>query len=91
MKSSEDSRYRFLLLCGWLAPVIIGLVITVVGQLTPDYNQVTDSISRMGTPDRPYAWLLHSGYYVYGVLMLIAAYGISRTIGSVPGANGLGF
>ena len=89
MKSSEDSRYRFLLLCGWLAPVIIGLVITVVGQLTPDYNQVTDSISRMGTPDRPYAWLLHSGYYVYGILMAIAAYGLSRTIGSAANTNSL--
>ncbi len=57
--------------------------------MTPDYNQVSDSISRMGTPDRPYAWLLHGGYYVYGTLMGIAAYGLSRTIGSVPGANSL--
>jgi hypothetical membrane protein len=89
MKSSEDSKYRLLLFCGVLAPIILGVVITVVGQLTPDYNQVSDSISRMGTPDRPYAWLLHGGYYVYGTLMGIAAYGLSRTIGSAPGANSL--
>ncbi len=87
MKSSEDSRYRLLLFCGMLAPIIMGVVIIVVGQLTPDYSQVSDSISRMGTPERPYAWLLHSGYYVYGILMGIAAYGLSRTIGSTPMAN----
>jgi len=89
MKSSEDSKYRLLLFCGMLAPIIIGVIIIVVGQLTPDYNQISDSISRMGTPERPYAWLLHGGYYVYGTLMGIAAYGLSRTIGSTPRANGL--
>ena len=89
MKSSEDSKYRLLLFCGMLAPIIMGAIIIVVGQLTPDYNQISDSISRMGTPDRSYAWLLHGGYYVYGILMGIAAYGISRTIGSTPRANGL--
>jgi len=89
MKSNEGSKYRFLLLCGVLAPIIIGVVIIVTGQLTPDYSQVSDSVSRTGTPGRPYAWLLHGGYYVYGILMGIAAYGLSRTIGSVPGANGL--
>ena len=89
MKSSEDSKYRLLLFCGMLAPIIMGVVIIVVGQLTPDYNQISDSISRMGTPDRPYAWLLHDGYYIYGILMAIAAYGLSRTIGSAPGANRL--
>ena len=89
MKSSKDSKYRLLLFCGMLAPIIMGVVIFVVGQLTPDYNQVSGSISQMGTPDRPYAWLLHAGYYVYGILMAVAAYGLSRTIGSAPRANSL--
>ncbi len=89
MKSSEDSKYRPLLFCGVLAPIIMGVVIIVVGQLTPDYSQVSDSISRMGIPERPYAWLLHSGYYVYGILLGIAAYGLSRTIGSRSKTNAL--
>ena len=74
MRANEDRKYRFFLFCGILAPIIIGIVIIVVGQLTPDYNQVSDSISWMGIPDRPYAWLLHGGYYVYGILMCMAAY-----------------
>ena len=89
MKSSENSKYKLLLICGILAPIIMGVIIIVVGQLTPDYNQITDSISLMGTQDRPYAWLLHGGYYFYSILMGIAAYGLSRTIGPTPRANGL--
>ena len=87
MNAHEGSKYRFLLFCGMLAPIIIGVVIAIVGQLTPDYNQISDSISRMGTPDRPYRWLLHSGYYTYGVLMSMAAYALSRTISSVSKGN----
>jgi len=89
MKSKEDNGYRFLLFCGVLAPIIMGVVIIVVGQLTSDYNQVSDSISLMGTADKPYAWFLHGGYYIYGILMGIAAYGLSRTIGPAPNTNSL--
>ena len=87
MKSSEDSKYRLFLFCGVLAPMILGVVIIVVGQLTPNYNQVSESISRMGTPDKPYAWLLHGSYYFYGILIGIAACGLNRTIGSISKTN----
>ncbi len=89
MKSNQDSKYRFLLFCGVLAPFLLGIIIIVVGQLTPDYSQVTDSVSKAGIPGKPYAWLLHGGYYIYGILMGVAAYGLNRTLSSVPGASGL--
>jgi len=89
VKPSEESKYQLLLFCGVLAPIVLGAIIIIVGQLTPDYSQVSDSISRMATPGSPYAWLLHGGYYMYGILMGVAAYGLSRTIGSIPRANSL--
>lgn len=89
MKSDKETKYRFFLFCGVLAPIILGITIVVAGHLTPDYNQVTDTISKMGISGRPYTWLLHSGYYVYALLMGVAAYGLSRTLNSVPGANNL--
>ncbi len=89
MKPDENGKYRRLLFCGIVAPIFMGVVIITVGHLTPDYSQITDSISLMGIPERPYAWLLHSGYYFYGSFMGIAAYGVSRTIGSIPRANSL--
>ncbi len=89
MKSSEDSKYRFLLFCGVLAPVIMMVVILVIGQITPDYNPITDTISRMGTADRPYAVVLHGSYFAYGVLIGIAAYGLCQTMGCTNSAKTL--
>jgi hypothetical membrane protein len=89
MKSSGDSTSRSLLLCGVLAPVMMMVIILVIGQITPDYNPISDSISRMGTPDRPYAMLLHSSYFVYGVLMSMAAYGLCQTMGCTDSARRL--
>ena len=89
MKSSWDSTYRFLLFCGVLAPVMMMVIILVIGQITPDYNPISDSISRMGTPDRPYAVVLHGSYFVYGVLMGTAAYGLCQTMGCTDSAKRL--
>ena len=69
MRSTRDNKFRFLLFCGVMAPVMMMVTILVIGQITPDYNPVSHTISRMGTPDRPYAVVLHCGYFVYGILM----------------------
>jgi len=89
MKSSGDSTSRFLLFCGVLAPITLMVIILVIGQITPDYNPISDSISRMGTPDRPYAVVLHGSYFVYGVLMGMAAYGLCQTMGCTESAKRL--
>ena len=89
MKSSWDNKSRFLLFCGVLAPVTMMVVILVIGQITPDYNPISDTISRMGTPDRPYAAVLHSSYFIYGGLMGIAAYGLYQTMGCTDNAKKL--
>jgi hypothetical membrane protein len=65
------------------------VIILVIGQITPDYNPISDSISRMGTPDRPYAVVLHGSYFVYGVLMGIAAYGLCQTMSCTDSAKRL--
>lgn len=79
MKQITSSRYRNLIICGISAPFFLGLVITVTGCITPGYNQVTDSISFMGITEQPCAWLLNTGYYVYGILLALAAWGLYRT------------
>ena len=89
MKSSGDNKFQFLLFCGVMAPVMMMVTILVIGQITPDYNPVSQTISRMGTPDRPYAAVLHGGYFVYGILMGIAAYGLWQTMGCTDSGKGL--
>jgi len=89
MKSKEDNISRFLLLCGVFAPIIMMVIIIVVGQITPDYNPISDTISQMGTPERPYAIVLNGGYVIYGILMGLAAYGLYRSISSTTTAQRL--
>jgi hypothetical membrane protein len=84
MKPYRDAKSRISLICGMIAPVILGLTVLVVGYITPGYNPISDSVSLMGTPEQPYAWLLSSGYWIYGVLMCIAVYGLSRIFINIP-------
>jgi len=54
-------------------------MLIVLGQITPNYNPVSQTISLMGTADRPYAWVLNTSYAAYGLLMGVAALGLSRS------------
>lgn len=87
MKSSGDTTARLLLLCGVLAPVMMMVIILVIGQITPDYNPISDTISQMGTPDKPYAIVLNGGYVIYGILIGVAAYGLYRSMSSTTVAK----
>lgn len=89
MKPTGDNIPRFLLLGGVLAPVMIMLIITGVGQITPDYNPLSDTISQMGIPGKPYAMVLHGGYLIYGLLMGAAAYGLCQSLDFTKQAKGL--
>ncbi len=71
---------RFLLFCGILAPIILMATIVVVGQMTPDYDPISDTISQMGTPERPYFAVLRNSYTIYGLLIAAAAYGLYRRV-----------
>src|SRR3990172_6990471 len=81
MKSKADNISRLSLLCGVFAPVMLMVTIIILGEMTSDYDPVSDSISQMGAPGRPYANVLSSGYAVYGLLMSVAAYGLYRAMG----------
>ncbi len=78
MKQCGDRLTQLFLFCGILAPPVMMIAILVIGQITPNYDPISDSISRMGTPDKPYAMMLHGGYFIYGILMLMATYGLYR-------------
>lgn len=84
MKPHRDIKSGIFLCCGMIAPLILGTTVLVVGYITPGYNPISDSVSLMGTSEQPYAWLLSSGYWIYGVLMCFAAYGLNRIFINIP-------
>jgi len=75
-----DRIARFLLLFGVFAPITMMVIIIVVGQITPDYNPISDTISQLGTPSSPYSLVLNSGCFVFGILIGVTAYGFYRRL-----------
>jgi hypothetical membrane protein len=84
VKLNDDRVTRFLLLCGVLAPIMLASVIFIVGQITPDYNPVSDTVSQSGTPDSPYSVVLNAGFVVYGISMCGVAGGFYRRLRYAP-------
>ena len=80
METKEDKISRFLLICGVLAPVMMIIIIIIVGEITPNYSPVSNTISQMGTPNSRYAIVLNSGYVFYAILMGSASYGLYRSM-----------
>ncbi len=77
----ENSRFTSiaLLLC-ILAPMAIMAIIIIVGQITPDYDPVSDTISLMGAREKPYSFILNTGYVIYGALICTAAYSLYKGV-----------
>ena len=55
IKLNIDRIARFLLLFGVFAPVTMMVTIIVVGQITPNYNPISDTISQLGASNNPYS------------------------------------
>jgi hypothetical membrane protein len=70
---------RLWLVCGMAAPAALMAVVIVLGQTTPDYSPVSQTISTMGMPGRRYALVLNGSYALYGVAMGLAAFGLFRS------------
>jgi len=79
MKSGLNRSATLWLLFGLLAPILLVANVTVLGQLTPNYDPVAETVSIMGIPGQPYAWALNGGYVVYAALISVAAFGLFRS------------
>ncbi len=80
IKLNGDRIARFLLLFGVFAPITMMVIIIVVGQITPDYNPISDTISQLGTPSSPYSLVMNSSYVIFGILVGVTAYGFYRRL-----------
>ena len=79
--STAERAARVALLGGVLAPCMLVAVILIVGQVTPGYDPISETISQAGTSDSRYAALQNSAIILYGLLMLGVAYGWYKRLG----------
>jgi hypothetical membrane protein len=60
------------------------ILIIVAGQIDPNYSSVSDTISQLGAPNRPYSIVINTSYVIYGVLICGVAYGFHRKLRYIP-------
>lgn len=86
-KLNSDQITRLLLLCGVFTPIMLAILVIVLGQITPDYNPFTDTISQLGTQDKSYSTVINASFVIYGVLIGGATYGFYRILRHIPMAK----
>jgi hypothetical membrane protein len=55
------------------AAVLLGVTILLTGELTPGYDHRYDTVSRLASPDQPYAMVVRSTIVAVGVLVTLTA------------------
>ncbi len=75
-RTNDKKIISFAYILGIFAIIMMSSIIITVGQITPDYNPISDTISRMGAKIAPYSSVLNSGYIIYGTIILIIAFNL---------------
>jgi hypothetical membrane protein len=75
-KAHDRKIISLVYILGIFAIIMMSSIIITVGQITPDYNSISDTISRMGARIAPYSSILNTGYIIYGIIILVIAYNL---------------
>jgi hypothetical protein len=81
MRRANERAIGWLLLCGILSPLLLGIFVIVAGLVTPDFSFVSDSISQLGARGRPHPEVMNGGFMVCGVLINGFAHGLYWRLG----------
>jgi len=67
----DDYRVHALALCGLIAlQQLLIIFIVVAAAVTPGYSHVSNTVSQLGSQDRPYPWIMNTGFIIYGLLII---------------------
>lgn len=80
LRQFDNRLINYMCFLGIFSLVMMMAIIITVGQITPDYSPVSDTISQMGARDRPYSIVLNSGYIIYGTIIIGIIYNIYRRL-----------
>lgn len=73
---------------GILAPLLFIFALSTFSFLTPNYSNLTNAVSELGTPDAPFALLWNLlGFGLVGLLTLALALGLYLDLNPGPGAK----
>lgn len=74
--------------CGVVAPIVFILALVVFSLFTPNYSNLTNAVSELGTMGAPYAlaWNIF-GFTLVGLLIIAFAWGLHLDLRPGPGAS----
>ena len=75
-RTNDKKIMSYVYILGIFAIIMMSSIIIIVGQITPDYNPTSDTISRMGAKIAPYSSVLNTGYIIYGIIILIITFNL---------------
>jgi hypothetical membrane protein len=69
-------KTRSAVVCGLLAPLLVGGLLIVCSDRTPNYNNLTQTVSELGFPGFPAAMIWNLGNIMVGGLIVVFAWGL---------------
>jgi hypothetical protein len=62
--------------CGILAPPLMVFFILLAGYMTPGYNHITDTVSKLGDQASQHPGIMNTGFISYGALIIVFSYAL---------------
>jgi hypothetical protein len=72
-------------LCGLIAPIVFGTLVTIGGVVYENYSHASQAISELGGVESQFAVLQNANFFITGALITIFAFGLYRSMGSIGG------
>jgi len=82
-----DPASRWLCLCGVLMPWVTVAFVAAASLANPGYSHVSETVSLLGTHERPHPEVIRVGFVVLGLLALCFTWGLYRVLKRGPGAR----
>lgn len=72
---------------GFAGPLLFAVGVIVAGAATPGYSHLSEPISQLAEPARPY-WLIQvAGFVVFGISMIVIAFALWQSLSAGSGAK----
>lgn len=78
----HDRVNRPFLMCGVLAPPLLGVFVIAAGLVTPEYSYLSEPISQLGAQGKAHPEVMNAGLILSGMLITGFSYGLYRRLGS---------
>lgn len=86
-KQKDSKGIRLAARLGLAGPLVFALGIILAGTFTPGYSHLSEPVSQLAAFGQPYPAIQMTGFVVFGLSMLAAAYGLRHQLGSRTSAS----